>query len=79
MRTKGGVTVKMLLDFLYLQKESKDVMSFLTQKFGNISLIESYQSFFRYKVESNVKLSQLFGEMQRNVNKKIMKFNPNSE
>ena len=46
---------------------SRNLRQFLSQKFGKIELIESHQSYFRFKILDNVLISKLFGEMQRNV------------
>lgn len=72
MKNKNGVSGKLLLEFVHIYKQIEVLREFLEKAFGNISKIEAYQSFVRWKVEDSVKLSQLFGEMQRNV--RIMNF-----
>jgi hypothetical protein len=56
-----------VLDYIYIQIEKENLQSFLCGRLGNVKVIESYQKFVRSKVEENLKLSQLFGEMERNV------------
>jgi hypothetical protein len=55
------------LDFIYIEIESENLMKFLISKFGNVTPIESYQKFVRSKVLDNHKLSELFGQLERNV------------
>jgi hypothetical protein len=43
----------------------------MRQKFGQVSVLESYSRFIRTKVEDQLKLSYLFGEMERNVSEKL--------
>lgn len=59
--------MKLALEFVYFSKKSKILRQFLESTFGNVSEIESYQSFVRWKVEDHVKLSNLFGQMEANV------------
>lgn len=61
------VSAALLMEFVHIKKRVKDLREFMESTFGKISIIEAYQSFVRWKVEDSVKLSQLFGEMQRNV------------
>ena len=46
---------------------AEGLKQFMRSTFGNIEVIECHQSYYRFKVIDNVMLSQLFGEMQRNV------------
>lgn len=55
------------MEFIHVNKQVEVLKKFMQETFGTVSIIEAYQSFVRWKVEDNVKLSQLFGEMQRNV------------
>lgn len=50
-----------------IQGHAKRLTDFLIGEFGNVEILESYQSFFKFKVIDNVQLSQLFGTMQKNV------------
>ena len=40
-------------------------LKFLKDNFGEVEIIESLQSFFRYKIIENVKLSKLFGDIEK--------------
>ena len=43
------------------------MLSFLQEKFGKVNILEYYQTFYRFKIDENVKLSKVFGEIERNV------------
>ena len=39
----------------------------MKEKFGTVSVLESYQRFVRTNIEEDLQLSELFGAMERNV------------
>lgn len=43
------------------------MFDFLKERFGDVSLIEAVNTFFRFKIENSVKLSALFGAIEPNV------------
>jgi ATP-binding cassette subfamily A (ABC1) protein 3 len=55
-----------IAEFAYMQHHCAKIQDFLTENFGNVSLLESFQSYFRYKIEGDQKLSALFGKMEQN-------------
>lgn len=57
------------MEFSHVNRQAESLKEFMEQTFGNVSVIEAYQSFIRWKVEDDVKLSELFGQMQRNVSR----------
>ena len=42
---------------------------FMKERFGLAQLLENVNAFFRYKVPDGLKISQLFGELERNQQK----------
>lgn len=56
-----------LLEFAFLNQKADSMLEFLKSKFGEVSLIEAVNTFFRFKIEQNVKLSSLFGVIEPNV------------
>lgn len=46
---------------------SDEIMEFLRSKFQEVSLIESVNTFYRFKIEKLVQLSQIFGAIEPNV------------
>jgi hypothetical protein len=49
----------------------KALEAFMTQHFGECQIIESINAFFRYKLPEGVKISKLFGELERNVSYRL--------
>jgi hypothetical protein len=56
-----------LLEFAYLNLKADKVLEFLKKNFEEVTLIEAVNTFFRFKIEKNVKLSDLFGSIEPNV------------
>lgn len=56
-----------ILEFAYVNQKADKMLDFLTLKFGEVKLIEAVNTFFRFKIENNVKLSELFGSIEPNV------------
>lgn len=42
-------------------------MKFLKDDFGDYSIIEHFQSFYRFKLNANVSIGKLFGKFEDNV------------
>lgn len=66
IENKGGIAAKILLEFVYVQIEGKNILTFLEENFGQLTILEHFQSFFRFKVESQVLLSKMFGVIEKN-------------
>lgn len=56
-----------LIEFAFINKKSDEIMEFLKSKFQEVSLIESVNTFYRFKIEKLVQLSQIFGAIEPNV------------
>lgn len=67
IQKKGDVSLKSVLEFFRIHQEASRLHEFMRSKFGNVSILESYSRFIRTKIEDQLKLSYLFGEMERNV------------
>lgn len=65
--SKKPVSVLLVLEFIVIQFQGIAIMNFQKSSFGDIELLESFQSFFRFKTISEVKLSSLFGIMEEKV------------
>ena len=44
-------------------------MTFLEKEFGNFSILEHFQSFYRFKINSNISVGKLFGSFEDLVKK----------
>ena len=63
---KKEVSLSLLLEFIMVQKHGIDVGKNLNESFGDAALLESFQSYFRFKVKGETYLSDLFGKMELN-------------
>merc|ERR1712194_61882 len=60
------VSLMVIAEFVFMQQNCTKINGFLTENFGMVSLLEQFQSYFRYKIEGDAKLSALFGKMEQN-------------
>jgi len=67
LKNKGKIKSIHLVELIYLYKRSQKIMDSLKNLFGNVTLVESFQSFFRFKIENTVQLSKVFGFFEKNV------------
>ena len=56
-----------MLEYIYIQKAVDAILAFLKEKFGEVVILESYLVNYRFKVVDNVRLSAIFGELERSV------------
>lgn len=61
-----------MIEFAFINKKSDEIMEFLKSKFQEVSLIESVNTFYRFKIEKQVLLSQIFGAIEPNVDILLM-------
>ena len=66
------VSVATFIEFVYIQDLSEKMLKFMRDNFGKVKILESFQSFFRFKVEDNTNLSKMFGQMERNVSQPLI-------
>jgi ATP-binding cassette subfamily A (ABC1) protein 3 len=65
MQNNKFVSLKVVLEYVYMQERGNMVWQFLTHYFGEVELLENFQSFFRFKILQDATLSRLFGEMEK--------------
>jgi len=63
---KRDVELMVILEFIEIQRLNTNIKKFLNETFGQATLLESFQSYVRYKIEGDAKLWQLFGQMHAN-------------
>lgn len=49
------------MDYVVVEDYGTNIMAFLEKEFENYTLLEHFQSFFRFKINSNVSVGKLFG------------------
>lgn len=67
LQSSGRVSQELFFITAILQIRVKALEAFMREKFESFELIESINSFFRYKLKEGLKISKLFGELERNV------------
>ena len=61
------ISISNIIEFVFVMTMAENLKDFMATTFGNASVIECHQTYYRFKVVENVTLSRLFGEMERNV------------
>lgn len=69
LMNKDSVSAGVILEFVYMNKKGMIILDFLIKSFKSAAILEVFQSFWRFKVDSKVKLSKLFGEIEKNKQK----------
>lgn len=60
-----AISLNAVLEFVFINLRAEAIIAFLRKHFaGEVALIESVNTFYRYKLEKNVKLSDLFGQLE---------------
>ena len=67
MALQGNVSEDLLFDQIITLTRVKSLENFLGHEFGSFKLIESVNNFFKYSIPEGIKISKLFGELERNV------------
>lgn len=67
LQSSGRVSQELFFITVVLQIRVKALEAFMREHFGSYSLIESINAFYRYKLPEGLRISKLFGELERNV------------
>jgi len=57
--------VDSLAEYVFLESRGVKLQKFLKEQFGLCSVIEHFQSFYKFKVHDNHKLSKMFGIIEQ--------------
>jgi len=63
------VEVNHLIDWILIEQRGQRLKEFLIANFGNVIEIEHFHSFFRYRINSNESLGNVFGLLEENKSK----------
>ena len=66
LEQRGKAAQNLVLENVIISIKVKSLESFLKSHFESFELIESVNTFFRYKLPEGQKISKLFGELERN-------------
>ena len=67
MKKISGLAIEVLLEYIETEDYGDEIIHSLSHQFKDVSLIEHYQSFYRFKLNSNVSIGNLFGWFEDNV------------
>lgn len=69
LRKPLGLAVEMLAEYFIIQSEyGPRIMNFLRTQLGNFSIIEHFQNFYRFKLDTNISIGSVFGTFEENKN-----------
>ena len=61
------MAIEVLVEYSIIEDLGGNIMDFLKKEFGDFSVLEHFQSFFRFKLNSSVSIGKLFGGFEDNV------------
>lgn len=69
------MAVEVLAEYFIIQNEyGPKVMSFVAEKLGSFTIIEHFDNFYRFQLESNISIGAVFGLFEDEVNYIIFTF-----
>jgi len=69
LKKKGKIPVDMVVEWVLIEKNGLEIEGLITSKFTEVKLIEHFQSFYRYKISSDISIGQVFGIFEENKEK----------
>lgn len=64
---QNGLAIEILLEYVIVEEYGEKIMHFLENDFGSFNVIEHFQSFYRFKLNSSVSVGNLFGSFEDHV------------
>jgi len=63
---KGKISTRLLVEWIMIEKSGEKLKEFFRQAFGQISVIEHFQSFYRFKASNQITIGSFFGLLEKN-------------
>jgi len=63
---KGSVSADYLAEWILIERNGELVHHMLQERFTGVTLIEHFQSFYRYSIDSNISIGKVFGMFEDN-------------
>jgi len=63
---KGKLSTDLLVEWIFIEKCGEQLQNFFRQSFGEINIIEHFQSFYRFRASNNITIGNFFGLLERN-------------
>lgn len=67
MSKESGLAIEILLEYIIVEEYGENIMQFLKMNLGTFSVLEHFQSFYRFKLNSTVSIGYLFGGFEDHV------------
>lgn len=64
---QNGLAIEILIEYVIVEEYGENIMHFLETEFGTFSILEHFQSFYRFKLNSSVSIGKLFGDFEDHV------------
>lgn len=62
------MSIELLVEYVLIEDYGKNIMNFIENELGKFTLLEHFQSFYRFKLDSNITIAKLFGSFEDSVN-----------
>jgi len=64
LQEKTKVEIQMVAEWVLIEKSGKHLDDTLKADFNDVNLIEHFQSFYRYRIVSNISIGKIFGSLE---------------
>ena len=64
---QNGLAIEVLVEYVIIEDFGTIIMNFLNKEYGSYTVLEHFQSFYRFKLNANVSIGKLFGGFEDNV------------
>lgn len=64
MMKKQTVPIEMIASWILIERQGLAIKSILSENFTEIQTLEHFQTFYRFKVSSNISLGKVFGLLE---------------
>jgi ATP-binding cassette subfamily A (ABC1) protein 3 len=55
-----------LVEYILIENQGEKVKEFIKNEFGDYSIIEHFNAFYRFKIETNIPTGKIFGAFEKN-------------
>jgi len=63
---KGKISTRLLVEWVLIEQCGNQLKEFFRQSFGEVSTIEHFQSFYRFKASNQITIGSFFGLLEKN-------------
>lgn len=63
----NGLAVEVLVEYSIIEDYGAQIMGYLKNEFGEFTVLEHFQSFFRFKLNASASIGKVFGGFEDNV------------